>query len=310
MILKQSTSQTMMHHNRLQDYENIIIEIVQNYDALGKYVCTLCAMDIHGNVEEHVATHQYDHHENHNMMPQQMPHRLQDFIQQMQQNGFVVQAIPIQADMIQNLPVGAEFAGQIINNIRVIREQLDDIHEQIHNVNERVADAAYSYHCPVCSKGYNDQINLNRHFIRRHNRMEDFELLDNKIKNGYPTLEILQIIKAMQFIRNDEKHDTECFICADKYDECKQSQTDDFYDPLKSKNKYSKFNDDHKLIFHQYQNIHNKYPIKMTCCKTELCSDCFQKHIASLAGDVVCPFCKKDHTQTNNRFIVCTDKLW
>ena len=56
-------------------------------------------------------------------------------------------------------------------------------------------------------------------------------------------------------------------------------------------------------------------PIKINCCNTTICKDCFKEYI-KISNNLICPFCKHDHT-VNNKYIYyykefykCKKKVW
>jgi hypothetical protein len=80
--------------------------------------------------------------------------------------------------------------------------------------------------------------------------------------------------------------------------------------------KYMLFNDD--TIFMAYDNVENmsnyssndriiRYPLKLMCCKQNICSVCLSKNIEH-TNALVCVFCKHDHCRDDMQYVVYDER--
>ena len=170
---------------------------------------------------------------------------------------------------------------------------------------------------------------------------------DKKSDNiGYPSLNLLQYIKMIKLFNNKEikkliYHEEDCNICYskfkfknNKYRHLKKSSDgynsdmevnlksnkikfiDDTY-VNKSKKKYI-FNK--RKIWKEKRNITIKellkeinsfrireyIPLRLNCCNKLVCKSCFIEYLKH-SNSIICPFCKKDHTQEKQKYITIVD---
>jgi len=127
------------------------------------------------------------------------------------------------------------------------------------------------YKCPLCDKIYLNQHLLGEHFILAHNNYEDYCDLDDKIiRNGFPGFEILELLGMINIENNDEILE-KCSICYENFD------------------------------------LDEKTPTLLNCCKINICYYCLENHLTK-TNSVICPFCKKDHTNTNLDYLIIMEQ--
>lgn len=211
------------------------------------------------------------------------------------------------------------------NNINEDNEDSEEIEEYSEEEDESYdqEECEYTYRCPVCENGYNDQFTLGRHFIRRHNDYNSYTSLDQKRGDGFPGFEVLIKIGMLSIPKEEEKEsiDETCIVCCDDYthtihDTIKTYEDNDknikIYDDLlkyEDKNiKYNTFNDDMKLIYLGYKDKMPRYPIKMKCCRKIYCSECLRKHINAKNGEPECPFCRRSFIQDKKQYIIFDER--
>lgn len=172
-----------------------------------------------------------------------------------------------------------------------------------------------NFECPICKKIYHNQFDLGEHFIRRHANYEDQMLLDETICIGaFPSFVILEYIGSI-FIPLSTKYNTyyknkKCNICCESFTLLKTTSNfqilkskhlDDIYD--------TDINTNLNIEYEECENNEPHFPIIMTCCNGEICHDCLKKYLQKLAakGNVQCPYCIKNHEQTECDYIKFID---
>lgn len=211
-------------------------------------------------------------------------------------------------------------------DIDELSEEYDESYESgVLDESDEQEFCEYTYRCPVCENGYNDQYTLGRHFIRRHNDYNSYTSLDQKRGDGFPGFEVLIKIGMVTIPKEEETEkgsDYElCVVCCDEYthtmhDTIKTYEDSDknikVYDDLlkhgdKNK-KYNRFNDDTKLLYLNYKDNMPRYPIKMKCCRKIYCSECLRRHVNAKNGEPECPFCRRSFIQDDKRYIIFDER--
>lgn len=273
--------------------------IIENYDVLDAYVCTDCGEIITAqnedgeeievttnNVENHVRQH-YIRSGTHGLAgvyPCDVCN--QEFYSN---NSLTEHRASVHPVQLNNEDDGSES---------------DNESEYQNNLEE------YQYRCPICSRGYNDQIDLGNHFMRRHNNYDVLNMLDQKPCDGFPGFDVLNKIGMMRMMHFKEKlSSNNCPLCFYEYDIGEFSASDDIlYTNLDKYSKYNTFRCDTRKIYIDRQHKVIRKPIKMLCCKTEFCNSCLRKHINSKYGEPECPFCRKNHTRNDKKYIVFDER--
>lgn len=249
--------------------ESVAASIIENYNIIGIYICTQCGDEIE-TVGDSIIN-----------------------------------------DVIRHVITHTTYTGLAgiymcsICNAEFKSEQERKLHTEIHNINTNID---YKYICPVCENGYHTQYELGEHFMEEHNNYNELEQLDDIETDGYPTFDVLHKIKMMRYVTiyDDIKID-ECPICYYKYNSYKRSYTQNDTEQYNRYDKYAKFFCDMRLMSKK-SNIKIE-PIKLLCCNTIICSNCLVQHIRTKRGEPECPYCRKNHTQHNKRYIVFDDKI-
>lgn len=289
--------------------EGIAAGIIHNFDTIGVYVCTQCGETIHGHDESdaHIlatTTDVIDHVQGH-----------------FRNNAF---------NGVGGIHI-CTLCYQEFSTRQALSEHRAEVHENRVNQNiqepvrdrEMVFDPADSedssdqenmdhlYRCPVCERGYNDQLNLGIHFMQQHNNYSELNVLDQRRSDGFPGIELLNKIGMVRYVTQQESIDNNiCVLCCNTYDHRIRNNTDDNLteDKKELTRKYRQFSDDMKLIYMSTLDHTYRHPLKLMCCKAELCTECLQNHIKSRFGDPECPFCRKSHLQTHKRFIIYDER--
>jgi len=192
------------------------------------------------------------------------------------------------------------------------------------------------YECIICKKKYITAYLLGEHFSNEHSSYEQqYELDKNIVKDGYPSLDILQELDMISIIPYYEinefrKTNIKCQICDSNYhfplgldiklDNKKVNFS--FNDDMEIKdskiNKLNKLNKkysnddlfdynkiiikDEKLTEFIKDNLNFKFPIKTNCCKNLLCNICFIENLKN-KNDIICLFCQKDFNKKDSKYI-------
>ena len=136
------------------------------------------------------------------------------------------------------------------------------------------------YQCKLCHKRYIDMYYLGEHFALSHTNYSELCQLDDKQigtqYDGFPGFKLLKHIGMINNLSHVDKQ-------------------------LIKKNKL--LNHCQICFFDYYREENNKrIPIELSCCKNILCKNCFRDHI-SISNTIICPYCKKDHTVENVKYI-------
>lgn len=274
--------------------DGIAHNIIANYNIIGLYYCGYCDNEIYGRDNAGRRT------------------SATDDVHRHVQLHYVIE--------------GEYFAnGQIADNyqcnrcgIRVrslieLEDHIIERHQQqvSDDESENDSDREYLYHCPICNRGFNDQIDLNYHFMRRHRNHSDLNMLDQKRADGFPGYELLQKIGMIRFVRCDEKCDSSCVICTETYVFSRALCDLDMYMyklQKKKCNKFRQFKCDIKSMYYTNNINKSRKAVQLRCCNATMCSICIREHLNSKNGIPECPFCRKDHTQINKRFIIYDER--
>lgn len=260
--------------------EGVAASIIENYDIIGMYMCTQCGNEIkngENTTREDVISHVMTHTTYTGLAGIYMCHLCNE-----------------------------EFKSD--------EDRKEHILIHYENENKEESDSEYDeqdypYSCPICFEGYETQGELGEHFMEEHGEYDELGMLDEVESESYPTFEVLQKIGMMRFIKpNDEIKETECSICCSMYNKRKRSKTDMELEYIQPYNKFLQFYCDMQIIF--INNIEKVYvePIQLLCCKTIMCSNCLIQHIKSKKGEPECPYCRKNHTQYNKKYIVFDER--
>lgn len=145
------------------------------------------------------------------------------------------------------------------------------------NTSDIPSDPLGKYNCPLCENRYSNSFLLGEHFVISHTEYEVLTTLDEKQWNGFPGFDILERINMIEFTKVSEE---KCEICFYNFDN--NIVTDD-------------------------KEIDNRSPLTLKCCHKLICYDCLRNHL-SITNSVICPYCTKDHTQTNTDYIIFIDE--
>jgi len=199
------------------------------------------------------------------------------------------------------------------NAIRIITSGTDEEEDNNEDNNEdedeeEEEDNDETYTCPICRRIYSTQARLMVHFYNNHDNYEQLSNLDDTgPKGGFPGFDILKKINAIRYIQPEEKlHSNKCVICDYHYGNHFKS-IDDSYINTNTEQKYksnykSKYYDD--LCINTKSEFPIRHPLEMKCCKANLCADCLKNHIEFKNGDPECPFCRHNHSQLKQKYIV------
>jgi hypothetical protein len=283
----------------------IAADIIDNHRILGTYLCNKCGETIRGRASnqgnvtpDDVLYHVLRHYQSRNQYPCHMcdivchsDHDLEAHIFQEHVLALIAPQTP------HHEP-----------NVYQSDRELDDYES---SDEESDGENDHRYRCIVCDRGYGNHASLGNHFMMRHNNYRDLNILDTKRANGFQGFDLLNKIKMIRFIRADEKINSDtCVICYEKYDHCVQNKMDlDMdRDPEHKNQKYRNESDDIKLLYLEAIDRAYKHPVLLLCCGANFCSECLKNHINARFGDPECPFCKKNHVQTNKRFIIFDER--
>lgn len=169
------------------------------------------------------------------------------------------------------------------------RKKSDEDNTVNQNNIESIPESLYgAYPCPVCQKKYDNSFYLGEHFILAHDDYSVLCRLDEKTHNGFPGYKLLYKIGMVKKFRLNKENITEekCDICFFNY----------------TYNKKEISNSEYK------EDIlpDNRNPIILSCCKRLTCHDCLMQHIIT-TDSIICPFCRKDHTRDDLKYIIYVD---
>jgi hypothetical protein len=198
---------------------------------------------------------------------------------------------------------------------------------------DEILEAVNGQHsCPICNKRYSTANILGEHFMLSHGNFDDLAVLDTKIKRtGFPGFDILIYIGMIEDMSSKEiwynvLFESQCPICLTQY-RFKDTEPKNLF----QSEEYG-YTSDSEVIYRRQEQINNMYPTKnkqiyiraikdeqlskiidkfkdlcvlphkMTCCSRIICQECLQNHL-SITDTLICPFCKKDHTRTDLKYI-------
>lgn len=193
--------------------------------------------------------------------------------------------------------------------------------------------------CPSCSETFESQFYLGEHFMSAHQSFEEMMALSNDVRNFvFPGFELLELINMIEFTIDGYPVDGSCFkrshiylkkvmdkkctICCVNYtlplqvenitiSSTKSLDEMDWFEPkFKAKffccqqltqKHHAKSTEKEQFDWNHIQ----RYPLTLTCCKTDICHVCLRQFLESkeCGGQMKCMFCKFDHTFTGDNFI-------
>lgn len=168
--------------------------------------------------------------------------------------------------------------GLIFNNDELFYIHRDKCLENVIDDDNIPMDINGKYKCPSCDNKYSNTFLLGEHFILSHDNYNVLCSLDEKNHNGFPGFDLLIKINMIKYLNKKKFINKLCGICVFSF-------TDDNYENIISE---------------------NRNPVKMKCCKRLICCNCLMNHIMS-SDTIICPYCRKDHTQTELDYIIFVD---
>ncbi|VBB17787.1 hypothetical protein YASMINEVIRUS_250 [Yasminevirus sp. GU-2018] len=303
--------------------EVISAGIIQNYHEIGAYVCTLAHCNV--NIPVNISDTHTDQGDTVDVMALENRRTMEIARQVM----FHVEGHYRSAGM-EGLGIytcrfcGAEFYSSENRHTHITEVHPDSLNsdnneEDEDNESDYDDDYDYPFRCPVCERGYNNQIGLGTHFMLRHNNYQDLHVLDNIVRrDGFPGFELLVKIGMIKFINDSAKIECDvCPVCCIQYTGVSRGKTDDhlhsqkeIHDMTRStpKHVFSKFTDDMKILYLKSLDTVHRYPVKLVCCRADFCTECLRDHVNSRLGEPECPFCRKSHTRRDLRFVIYDDR--
>jgi len=199
------------------------------------------------------------------------------------------------------------------NEIILIDSMTDNLHEY-ESESESESDGdnenENALGCPLCDEKFMNQITLGNHFMETHNSYEQLSILSEKTSSGFPGLNVLCMIKMIQFVKDTRMKYPQCPICYFTFDPIIEYYTYEQYDYISSRenkvSKYQSFIDDTKFL--DTKTYVKRIPLKLMCCGANVCSDCLKRHISAKSGEPICMFCIKSHNQTEKQYIVIDER--
>lgn len=144
------------------------------------------------------------------------------------------------------------------------------------------------YQCPSCDKKYLNLFLLGEHFTRKHNDYTELCDLDNSPKYGFPGIDLLYKIgmisdpyKPINESKNKKNLINQCQICRFDYDLNYSKKSSNLQKEIRK-------------------------PLKLRCCVNFICQDCLTNYTL-VTNNVICPFCKKDHTRIDWDYVTYID---
>lgn len=184
--------------------------------------------------------------------------------------------------------------------------------------------------CPICSQKFRTQYYLGEHFTEDHQSYEmQINLDDMAPKNSFPGFETLEIINMIYVLRTNKEIKkflgTKCDICYLDYaiynpnrlgedlDKINNQEIRNKKSLLKKTNKNDTgYYSDSEIINKEIKkttglnNISkysdNNYPVMMMCCGKYVCQNCVKANCEK-QNNIVCMFCKVDHSLRCEKFI-------
>jgi hypothetical protein len=328
----------LMINTEINNYilsESTVINIIENYHSIGIYLCTLCDEQIHGIKEQnneyvyvdpsfedilrHVQSHSIKINDiniiNTNDFPTLFICDQCDFEcfsgleYQQHINSHDVEIDSDRNDSVSETSDDDEYIFYRNNRSYSGSEDSDRYDEESETESEDYEDPydnhEYKYKCMICTRGYDDYVELKEHFVKKHIIQPKIGQLGNESRGGFPGFDLLNKIGMTRFVRVDEMIDDDmCLICCDKYDPCIEGNMDLMIVKKTKNEKWKQFNDDMRIMYLDHIDYEPKYPMKLLCCGQTICSKCLKNQLESKRGIPECPFCKKDHTMTTCKFII------
>jgi hypothetical protein len=306
--------------------------IIDNYQQTGLYVCTYCDQEIRGTTEVNLLTpttedilyHVYDHyrydgfnglgglyicnacHREFYSVGLLNQHQHQDHPAEMINENNNDNNDDPNVDNNDNNNNNDDDSD--IDDERVDDERDEDDSDASDNSDDSDEEGeGHIYDCPICHRPFALAIELGNHFMNTHNNYNQLSALDENKSAGFPGFDVLVKIEMIRYVKSGEKiEENTCVICCDKYDSFMGNKTD--IDLVSDNGKNRLFCDDTKMLYSKKSEEESKYPLELKCCKAIMCSQCLKKHIISKSGEPECPFCRKNHTRYDKKYIVYDER--
>jgi len=169
------------------------------------------------------------------------------------------------------------------------------------------------HQCRFCDLIFDTPNSRDRHIYNNHMNYNDLLALDKRHESSdaFPGYDILIHMKMIQYIEKKtgmDKKIKECCLCYEQYNGFTITKSKCTLD-IPEKNKKKIFRCDQMIGMHSEYHQKKIVPIEMKCCKADMCTGCLRNHI-NTKQNIICPFCNKNHTQYDKRFIIFDERSY
>lgn len=225
-------------------------------------------------------------------------------LQQIEQIKTMLERITIlkQSIIAQNEKMQKKYKTKKVNNSNHKSCEKIKISEDTQNLS-KYSHPKGTFLCPICGQKFKTPYYLGEHFTEDHQSYHTQSNLDKlSPKDSFCGFEIMEEIRMIYIPRREKEQivfiNGVCDICCEKYACVYPTNSADLDQIICGStvepNYVNDYEDNNKLI--NSSQIESLYcPITMTCCGNSCCHKCIKTN-ATEQGNIVCMFCKMDHS--------------